>query len=1699
MNVKRGTSQPKSRRSAKTTPNSRRSLLLERLEKRWLMAGNVGTGFTDEVFPQNINAAGVITFKFAEREASSGRALNDSIATAELLPLGTASGKQSKIDVTGFLPAATVGGLTGQLPEDVDYYAFDLQAGDILDLAGIGAIGGIDVFFANGRRWFAIEDNQVVDPDTQIAVYPGSSPLMTEGNAVGAQVVPTTGRYYLRLASNGATSNYTLGLRVYRPVMEQAPIGSRQRLFLDFDGATLPNSVFTPGLAGTTRVPSFFDSLELINLEEQDEDRFIDEVISRLTLIFNTVGVNGGNGFFNTSGVAGQYGFEVINSRDVPDPGDDPYTTKVYIGGTEADINLDGLLGISQSIDVGNFDPSEILLVPVEPYEAAADGIDRSNAASLLDVMADMMAGVLAHELGHSIGLWHTDNANRTASVSDAGGTALSLNNIVGLGLDEIYGTADDVIPSFATFDRFFAAEGVLIGDQYVAASMAWAMSTGKAGGAVTGTVFVDTNRDGVQGTGETGLAGVTVFNDKNSNGVLDAGETSTTSTATGTYSLAIGAGTQRVVAVPPTNYRGSSAAKTVTVSAAGATGVDLGLSQIQAGVTGTKWADLDGDGFRDTNEPGIQGVFIYIDLDQDARIDIGEPRATTDANGNFSLNFPGPGTYRVREVVEPGFVQTLPGPAANNEYIVTFDGTPVSDLNFANLPSLDFGDLPNTYLTQVGSGGASHGLLAGLSIGGAPDRDLDGVPTTDARGDDLAGSDDEDGVTLLGPIGPNAAASFSINLNNTTGQTGYLRAWFDLNQNGQFETNELQLNDVTATGIITRSINIPGTIDPTKPLYARFRYSLTAGLSAAGQANAGEVEDYAFTVQATPTIAVRDTVTITNDGNNPHFIDVLANDFLPANGTIQVTSKGSIGSDGQPTRGVVDIARDPLTNAGIGINYTPPVGFVGRDSFSYTATLSDGRSSTVFVDVTVSFLSSTPVAIDDTFNVAQGSTNVALNVLDNDLASLNGGLIIISATQGSQGGRTALDSGSQTIRYSPRAGFTGTEEFTYSISDSAGNVSDARVTVSSLPGSQDDDLVSYTVRFFDPDNPDVEVTDVQAGDQFLARVYVQDLRAVVTNQGVFSAFLDLLYDSELTSVVPDSSNGRFDFDITFGQQFQSAGTTQDVTTGDATTPGLINEVGSTRPFTAVASPNEGPIELFTVKMQAVAPGTAIFAANPADLPESETTLFNLQSAITAPQQRLGISEINILPSGQQITRAIDDSFLTAVAASGQPATPVDSNGRAIVAGSAATLRVVENDVLGLNAQGVRTTIDTVTLSRSPGLGTAFINSDFSITYTPPNAPTSGTDSFSYTLQTSDGVRSTATVNVAFGAAFANDQLDITLRTVNGDGEAITGPIPVNTRFGVQIIVDDLRTALQASPLGVYAAFADILYNSGIVTPSNTITGDAFNFDVVFSPIFGILDPVTGQVLGAFGNADTPGLIDELGSFVASNDPNNIPPGSQQGDPVLLATLFFDAKAQGTAVFKTNPADALPQRESLFFTPDTPVDPSLIRFGTTSIVIEGPAGEAAIARQNALTPTDVNDDGRVTPIDALLVINQVAAAKRAEGEATGSSQARRFSDVTGDGKVTPLDALHVINAIAARTRTTPPTINTPPNVTPAITPETYQRLTELQNRMTKAFTGYAPVIVSGSRVAEGEAFGNQDNEEEDYLDLLARDLSTQIK
>ncbi|MCA9144192.1 MAG: hypothetical protein KDB05_15450, partial [Planctomycetales bacterium] len=75
---------------------------------------------------------------------------------------------------------------------------------------------------------------------------------------------------------------------------------------------------------------------------------------------------------------------------------------------------------------------------------------------------------------------------------------------------------------------------------------------------------------------------------------------------------------------------------------------------------------------------------------------------------------------------------------------------------------------------------------------------------------------------------------------------------------------------------------------------------------------------------------------------------------------------------------------------------------------------------------------------------------------------------------------------------------------------------------------------------------------------------------------------------------------------------------------------------------------------------------------------------------------------------------------------------------------------------------------------------------------------------------------------------------------------------------------------------------------------------------------------------------------------------------------------------------------------------------------------------AANLFHNERFPEDVNEDGRVSAIDVLTIVNEMS--RQSQGVAAGNGQAEtrgsgRMTDVNNDGHDTPLDALMVINRI----------------------------------------------------------------------------------
>src|SRR6056297_525245 len=181
--IKRNVSKSKltSRRRSERAKQKRR-LTLEGLENRQLLAVLIEppiqpapTDLPQYTIPRNVGS--VQTLQFFESENLGQMGLNDIRTTADLVPLGTAPGKQPTIDVVGTLPIVTDPVVGSGFRADIDTFAFDLRGGDILDVSTHNAAGGFTIRSATGQV--------LLTSSLPGGVAQFANPLQSTGNAVG--------------------------------------------------------------------------------------------------------------------------------------------------------------------------------------------------------------------------------------------------------------------------------------------------------------------------------------------------------------------------------------------------------------------------------------------------------------------------------------------------------------------------------------------------------------------------------------------------------------------------------------------------------------------------------------------------------------------------------------------------------------------------------------------------------------------------------------------------------------------------------------------------------------------------------------------------------------------------------------------------------------------------------------------------------------------------------------------------------------------------------------------------------------------------------------------------------------------------------------------------------------------------------------------------------------------------------------------------------------------------------------------------------------------------------------------------------------------------------------------------------------------------------------------------------------------------
>ena len=143
------------------------------------------------------------------------------------------------------------------------------------------------------------------------------------------------------------------------------------------------------------------------------------------------------------------------------------------------------------------------------------------------------------------------------------------------------------------------------------------------------------------------------------------------------------------------------------------------------------------------------------------------------------------------------------------------------------------------------------------------------------------------------------------------------------------------------------------------------------------------------------------------------------------------------------PVHGVVTL------NADGSFTYTPTVGYSGADSFTYKANDGTADSNVAMVRFTINGVNHAPVAVNDAYSVHQDTPRTvapSAGVLTNDTDAEGDPLTAIKVSDPAHGTVSLNTDGSFT--YTPTAGYTGADSFTYKANDGAADSNVATVTI---------------------------------------------------------------------------------------------------------------------------------------------------------------------------------------------------------------------------------------------------------------------------------------------------------------------------------------------------------------------------------------------------------------------------------------------------------------------------------------------------------------------------------------------------------------------------------------------------------------------------------------------------------------------------
>ena len=379
--------------------------------------------------------------------------------------------------------------------------------------------------------------------------------------------------------------------------------------------------------------------------------------------------------------------------------------------------------------------------------------------------------------------------------------------------------------------------------------------------------------------------------------------------------------------------------------------------------------------------------------------------------------------------------------PNAVNDSLTTNEDTASAPLNvLANDTDIDGGALTVTTLTPTAGHGTVSCTVAGLCTY-TPAANYNGPDSfTYSISDGNGGTDTATVNVTVTAVNdnPNAVNDSLTTDEDTAGQLNVLANDTDVDGDSLTVTT---LNPTAAHGTVSCTAAGVCTYTPSANYHGSdsFTYSISDGH---GGTDTATVSITVTSVNDQPD-AVNDSLTTIQDTASAP-LNVLANDTDVDGDTL---TAGLVAGP-TPQHGSVGCSATGVCT------YTPNPGYVGPDSFTYSAFDGHGGTDTAIVSVTVtpdSPPNQPPVADDETLTTAE-DTAADVNVLVGDADPDAGDTLTVTSASPAAAHGTVACTTAGVCTYTPAANYNGPDGFDYTISDGKGGTDTGHVTITVTP-----------------------------------------------------------------------------------------------------------------------------------------------------------------------------------------------------------------------------------------------------------------------------------------------------------------------------------------------------------------------------------------------------------------------------------------------------------------------------------------------------------------------------------------------------------------------------------------------------------------------------------------------------------------------